>query len=85
MKHEWVKAVINYVGQLRMYSLVDMALLCAVLSHDVVRIVGVLLWWLGFLVYLEGEHRDSGRRLWPLRSMARPGAWGAGSDLSIDS
>jgi len=55
----------NYLGQLRAYSFVDMTLLCMTLSTSTIRVAGTLLLWLGFLVYLEGMHRDSGRLLWP--------------------
>ncbi|WP_411080420.1 hypothetical protein [Streptomyces sp. cmx-18-6] len=54
----------NYVGQLRLYSYVDLLLLLAALNADPRGILGVSLLWFGFLIHLEWRHRDRGRLGW---------------------
>lgn len=59
------KHVLNYVGQLRLYSYVDLVLLLLAVDASALEIVQCSLLWLGFLVFLEWRHRDRGRLRWP--------------------
>jgi hypothetical protein len=61
----WSPKVANYVGQLRLYSYVDLVLLWLWLGRDARSILAGTLLWFGFLVHLEWRHRDRGRLLWP--------------------
>lgn len=51
----------NYVGQLRIYSLVDFILFAYVFSNNRTELIGAVLLWVGFLSYLEWRHKDEGR------------------------
>lgn len=55
----------NYIGQLRLYSYADLVLLLVAMDSDASQLLAVSLLWFGFLIYLEWQHRDSGRRPWP--------------------
>lgn len=61
----------NYLGQLRLYSLVDLLLLLAAANASVSQFGGVVFLWLGFLLFLENRHRHTYRQafpayLWPI-------------------
>lgn len=56
------KKFLNYVGQLRIYSLLDMAIFALALTRDEKSIVGIMLLWVGFLLFLESVHKDRLRR-----------------------
>lgn len=60
-----MKKLKNWLGQLRLYSLVDLWLLLAVATNNNVRIVGGLLLHIAFLLMLENMHRDRGRVAFP--------------------
>jgi 1,4-dihydroxy-2-naphthoate octaprenyltransferase len=56
----------NYVGQLRLYSYVDLVLLLMAGGAQSVRaFCGASLLWFAFLMYLETIHQDQGRLRWP--------------------
>ena len=57
----WVR---NYLGQLRLYSFADLALLLIAAGASGHQIVGGSLLWFGFLIYLEWFHEDVGRARW---------------------
>lgn len=46
----------NYVGQLRLYSLLDLVLLLIALGSAPRLFIGALMLHIGFLAYLEGKH-----------------------------
>ncbi|GGO99665.1 hypothetical protein [Wenjunlia tyrosinilytica] len=56
---------LNYLGQLRIYSYVDLLLLFQALHAGLRDMVGLSLLWFGFLIHLEWQHRDMGRLRWP--------------------
>lgn len=51
----------NYLGQLRIYSLVDLTLLLVASNIVGQKLVGAVLLWVGFLAYLEHKHQHSYR------------------------
>jgi len=53
---------LNYIGQLRIYSLLDMVVFAFALTRDTKSIVGMIMLWIGFLLLLEGMHKDKMRR-----------------------
>lgn len=55
----------NYIGQLRLYSLVDLVLLLIAARLTTPQLAGALFLWIGFLLYLENGHRHSNRALFP--------------------
>ncbi|NUW37166.1 hypothetical protein HTZ77_38050 [Nonomuraea sp. SMC257] len=69
--------MVNYVGQLRIYSFVDLVLLLAALGAALPVAFGISLLWFGFLIHLEWRHRDAGRLLWPWYAWVIP--WIAGA------
>jgi len=60
-----ILTVQNYIGQLRLYSYADLVLLLVAVDADATQLLAVSLLWFGFLIYLEWQHRDPGRRPWP--------------------
>lgn len=56
---------INYFGQLRMYSYVDLLLMLLAFKANIITIVSCSLLWFGFLIHLEWRHQDKGRLEWP--------------------
>jgi 4-hydroxybenzoate polyprenyltransferase len=52
------KSILNYAGQVRIYSFLDLIVLATALSRNVNVIIGIGLLWLSFLLYLEGVHKD---------------------------
>ncbi len=64
----------NYLGQLRIYSYVDLVLLLIAAGATVREIGTCSLLWFGFLIYLEWLHRDAGRLRWPWAAWVAPWA-----------
>jgi len=52
------KKILNYIGQMRIYSLLDLIIFAFALTRDREFIVGIILLWIGFLLLLEGTHKD---------------------------
>lgn len=74
--HSLLLAGANYLGQLRLYSFVDLLLVLSwqrVTGKDLLR---ASLLWFGFLVYLDWRHRDAGRERWP--AWVWMGLWSGG-------
>ncbi|MEI6316336.1 MAG: hypothetical protein WCO65_01250 [bacterium] len=64
--HEtWTKIFVNYLGQIRLYSLIDLILLLVAARAGMYDIVGVLCLHLGFVAYLENSHARSYREIVP--------------------
>lgn len=55
----------NYLGQLRLYSYADLILLFLWMDFSVQQISAATLFWFGFLIFLETQHRDRNRLEWP--------------------
>ena len=55
----------NYIGQLRLYSFVDLILFLVAIGADGQRLAGALVLWIGFLCFLEGKHKHKYRALIP--------------------
>ncbi len=57
------KKLVNYLGQLRIYSLIDymLMLVAAGASPNGPQFWGALDYWVGFLAHLESVHHDQGR------------------------
>ena len=53
-----MKSLLNYVGQIRIYSLLDIVIFGFALSSDLKVIVGIVLLWLSFMFLLEATHKD---------------------------
>lgn len=62
----------NYVGQLRIYSYIDLVFLLVAAGATFDEVVASSLLWLGFLIFLEWQHRDAGRARWPWAAWAIP-------------
>ena len=60
-----MRTVLNYIGQLRVYSLVDLILLLIAVEATSGQFVGVLCLHVGFLSYLESTHAHNGRATVP--------------------
>jgi 4-hydroxybenzoate polyprenyltransferase len=60
-----MKTFVNYLGQCRIYSLIDLALLLFATKATPQEFVGVLFLHLGFLAYLEIKHAHSYRNIVP--------------------
>jgi hypothetical protein len=56
---------LNYLGQLRLYSLVDLILMLYSGGYRSFDMLGPVLIWVGFLSYLEARHKDTGRAVVP--------------------
>ncbi|MCB0977694.1 MAG: hypothetical protein KDB02_09570 [Acidimicrobiales bacterium] len=56
--------LLNYIGQLRLYSAADLLLLLVAAGVGGAALVGALGLWFGFLVFLEWTHQDRGRLKW---------------------
>jgi 4-hydroxybenzoate polyprenyltransferase len=52
------KTILNYLGQLRIYSFLDIFVLATALSRSLNVVAGILLLWISFLAYLESRHND---------------------------
>ena len=57
--------MINYIGQLRIYSLIDLIILLAATKATSFEFIGVLFLHIGFLAYLEAQHKHSYRKQIP--------------------
>ncbi|HPI67029.1 MAG TPA: hypothetical protein PKZ16_00555 [bacterium] len=57
--------LMNYVGQIRIYSLVDLILLLIAVKADTFQFLGIIFLWLGFLLFLEAGHKHSYRLQFP--------------------
>ena len=55
----------NYLGQLRVYSLIDLVFLLVALQISLSLSVGILLLHLGFILYLENKHHHTYRLPFP--------------------
>lgn len=71
-----LKTVGNYLGQLRIYSLVDLILLFIAIEANNIQIIGGVLLHIAFLIYLETRHKHSYRASWPTVSWLLPGIIG---------
>lgn len=56
-----MKKALNYLGQLRIYSLADLITMLRAVSKFSKTLWGGVLLWIGFLVFLESLHKDKGR------------------------
>jgi 4-hydroxybenzoate polyprenyltransferase len=54
--------MLNYLGQLRIYSLIDYVVLLIASQANLYQFVGVILMHVGFLAYLESRHSHSYRK-----------------------
>ncbi|MBI4359772.1 MAG: hypothetical protein HY564_01590 [Candidatus Jacksonbacteria bacterium] len=54
-----LKSILNYFGQLRLYSFLDLLVFSTALTRDINTISGIGLLWLSFLLYLESRHNDN--------------------------
>lgn len=59
------KSLLNILGQVRIYSLIDLILLCFALRADRAEFVGIIALHLGFLFYLEHQHKHKYRNKIP--------------------
>lgn len=55
------KKILNIIGQIRLYSIIDLILFSLALKVDNPTIAGIILLHLGFLFYLESIHKHSNR------------------------
>jgi len=60
-----MKRILNYLGQLRIYSLVDLALFVYVAGARGQTFFGAIVLWTGFLAYLESQHGHTYRAKMP--------------------
>jgi hypothetical protein len=58
-------SLLNYLGQLRLYSYADLCLLLAAGGVGALGFGQASALWFSFLIFLEWRHRDRGRRPWP--------------------
>ena len=56
---------LDYIGQLRIYSLVDLTLLLYVIDSNKYELIGGILLHISFLAYLESEHKHKYRAIMP--------------------
>lgn len=59
------KIMLNYLGQLRIYSLLDLLILLVALKVNSNEFIGVVFLHIGFLAYLETSHHHSYRKKVP--------------------
>lgn len=57
--------LLNLIGQLRIYSLIDLFLFAFALKSDISQILGIFFLHLGFLLYLEFIHKHKNRVPFP--------------------
>jgi 4-hydroxybenzoate polyprenyltransferase len=60
-----MKTLVNYFGQIRIYSLIDYLILLIASGASAYEFTGVLLMHTGFLAYLESRHKHSYRKSVP--------------------
>ncbi len=56
-----MKTLLNYIGQIRFYSLADLVLLLVALGTGTNQFIGALILHIAFLAYLENKHAHSYR------------------------
>jgi hypothetical protein len=56
---------LNLIGQLRIYSLVDLALLLIAVKANTLQLIGVIALHLGFILFLEESHNHNYRISFP--------------------
>lgn len=61
------KKFLNYFGQFRVYSFIDLFLLLVAAHAPISQMIGALLLWLGFIIYLEEQHKHDYRLRLPLK------------------
>lgn len=64
--------LVNYIGQLRIYSFVDLILLFILAGATSIEIFGCSLLWFSFLIFLEFIHKDKGRNRWSVYAWIIP-------------
>lgn len=57
--------MLNYIGQLRIYSLIDLIILLIATKATLYEFLGVIFLHIGFLAYLETQHKHSYRKQAP--------------------
>jgi hypothetical protein len=57
--------IINYLGQIRLYSLADLILLLIAANTTAPQLIGAISMHIGFLIYLENYHHHSYRKRFP--------------------
>jgi 4-hydroxybenzoate polyprenyltransferase len=60
-----METVKNYIGQLRIYSMIDLILLLYISGVDTPNFLGSIILHVAFLSYLEAQHKDNGRKKIP--------------------
>ena len=60
-----MKKLINLVGQIRIYSLVDLILLLVAINATFNQFTGSVCLWVGFLFFLEANHKHRYRESFP--------------------
>ncbi len=65
INHITKKTILNYIGQLRIYSLIDLMLLLFAVKANLCEFLGAILLHVGSLAYLESKHKDLGRKRVP--------------------
>ncbi|MES2023356.1 MAG: hypothetical protein V4439_01610 [Patescibacteria group bacterium] len=60
-----MKILVSYLGQLRIYSLIDLIMLLVAIKATPFELIGVILLHVGFLAYLESQHSHSYRKSVP--------------------
>lgn len=58
--------MINHIGQLRLYSLIDLTLLLFAFGASATQAIGAMSLWIGFLGYLEWRHEHANRARVPV-------------------
>ena len=57
--------LLNLLGQIRIYSLIDLIIILIAIKADNLQFIGVILLHLGFLLFLEYTHKHKYRRPFP--------------------
>ena len=60
-----MKKLLNYIGQLRIYSLIDLILLLIASGATKQEFIGIIFLHIGFLALLESQHKHNGREKIP--------------------
>jgi len=60
-----MKKLINLLGQIRIYSILDLVLLLIAISTQNLQFIGVILLHLSFILFLELKHKHSYREKFP--------------------
>ena len=53
-----IKNILNYIGQLRIYSLLDFIVFSTALTNNISTIIAMTSLWCSFVLYLEYIHKD---------------------------